>query len=255
MRPGDPNIPMLELMASRLGPLLEQLVFVGGCTTGLFVTDPLIPPVRVTRDVDVITEASSRHDYHLQEEKLRQLGFTPDQSPEAPICRWRIGELLLDLMPTDPAILGFANRWYGDALKQAIPVALPSGQIIRTLTPPHFLATKLEAFHGRGKGDYWGSHDMEDIVCLIDGRREISWRLPPAMTGYAITCEPNLPSSTVTRCSAKPSQAFSLATQSVKLAPHESVSGLALWLNDNNTDTGSTTLSKRISMAHSAPNF
>lgn len=164
---------MLELMASRLGPLLEQLVFVGGCTTGLFVTDPLIPPVRVTRDVDVITEASSRHDYHLQEEKLRQLGFTPDQSPEAPICRWRIGELLLDLMPTDPAILGFANRWYGDALKQAIPVALPSGQIIRTLTPPHFLATKLEAFHGRGKGDYWGSHDMEDIVCLIDGRREI----------------------------------------------------------------------------------
>ncbi len=173
MRPGDPNIPMLELMASRLSPLLEQLVFVGGCTTGLFVTDPLIPPLRVTRDVDVITEASSRHDYHLQEEKLRQLGFTPDQSPDAPICRWRIGDLILDLMPTDPAILGFANRWYGDALKQAIPVALPSGLIIRTLTPPHFLATKLEAFHGRGKGDYWGSHDMEDIVCLMDGRSEI----------------------------------------------------------------------------------
>jgi hypothetical protein len=173
MRPGDPNIPMLELMGAQLGPLLDQLVFVGGCTTGLFVTDPLIPPVRITRDVDVITEARSRHDYHLQEDKLRQLGFTPDQSPDAPICRWRIGELLLDLMPTDPAILGFANRWYPDALKQACPVALPSGLIIRAPTPPHFLATKLEAFHGRGKGDYWASHDMEDIVCLIDGRSEI----------------------------------------------------------------------------------
>ena len=60
MRPGDPNLDMLELMAAKLGDLAEQLVFVGGSTTGLFITDPLLPPVRVTRDVDVITEASSR---------------------------------------------------------------------------------------------------------------------------------------------------------------------------------------------------
>lgn len=93
--------------------------------------------------------------------------------PEAPICRWCIGDMLLDLMPTDASILGFANRWYPDALSSAVSCALPSGQIIRTLTPAHFLATKLEAFHGRGQGDYWASHDMEDIVCLIDGRAEI----------------------------------------------------------------------------------
>lgn len=173
MRPGDPNLQMLELMAAKLGQLTERLVFVGGCTTGLFITDPLLPPVRVTRDVDVITEAASRHDYHLLEENLRQLGFTPDLSPAAPICRWRSGELLLDLMPTDPAILGFTNRWYGDALKQAINLTLPGGSTIRTLIAPHFLATKFEAFHGRGKSDYWASHDMEDIVCLIDGRAEI----------------------------------------------------------------------------------
>lgn len=58
MRPGDPNLDMLELMAAKLGQLTEQLVFVGGSTTGLFITDPLLPPVRVTRDVNVITEAS-----------------------------------------------------------------------------------------------------------------------------------------------------------------------------------------------------
>ncbi len=51
MRPGDPNLDMLELMAAKLGQLTEQLVFVGGSTTGLFITDPLLPPVRVTRDV------------------------------------------------------------------------------------------------------------------------------------------------------------------------------------------------------------
>lgn len=173
MRAGDPNIDMLELMAARLGDLAEQLVFVGGCTTGLFITNPLLPPVRVTRDVDVITEASSRQDYHQLEESLRALGFSPDMRPEAPICRWRIGDLILDLMPSDESILGFANRWYPDALTEADTTRLPSGRIIRTLTPPHFLATKLEAFHGRGNGDYWASHDMEDIVCVIDGRAEI----------------------------------------------------------------------------------
>lgn len=173
MKPGDPNLDMLELMAGKLGDLAEQLVFVGGSTTGLFITDRLLPPVRVTRDVDVITEASSRHDYHQLEEKLRALGFSPDQSQDAPICRWRIGELILDLMPTDASILGFANRWYPDALTEADTTQLPSGRIIRTLTPPHFLATKLEAFHGRGNGDYWASHDMEDIVCVIDGRAEL----------------------------------------------------------------------------------
>ena len=64
---------------------------------------------------------------------------------------------------------------------------MPSGQIIRTLTPPHFLATKFEAFHGRGKGDYWASHDMEDIVCVIDGRAEITAEVAassPALRQY-----------------------------------------------------------------------
>ena len=135
--------------------------------------NPLLPPVRVTRDVDVITEAGSRQDYHQLEESLRTLGFSPDMRPEAPICRWQIGDLILDLMPTDETILGFANRWYPDAFTQAATMHLPSGRIIRALNSAHFLATKLEAFHGRGKDDYWASHDMEDIVCVIDGRAEI----------------------------------------------------------------------------------
>ena len=37
----------------------------------------------------------------------------------------------------------------------------------------NFLATKLEAFFGRGKGDYLVSHDLEDIINLINGRVEI----------------------------------------------------------------------------------
>ncbi len=37
------------------------------------------------------------------------------------------------------------------------------------VTPPYFVATKLEAFIGRGGGDYLMSHDLEDAVAVIDG--------------------------------------------------------------------------------------
>ena len=50
----DLNIQMIATVARRLGNLREKVVFVGGCATGLFVTDPAMPQVRVTKDVDVI---------------------------------------------------------------------------------------------------------------------------------------------------------------------------------------------------------
>ena len=50
---------------------------------------------------------------------------------------------------------------------------LPSGQVIKLVTPPLFLATKLEAFRGRGGGDFLASHDLEDIITVIDGRYEL----------------------------------------------------------------------------------
>jgi hypothetical protein len=34
-----PNLEMLEIAAERLRPLLPEVVFVGGCVTGLLVTD------------------------------------------------------------------------------------------------------------------------------------------------------------------------------------------------------------------------
>jgi hypothetical protein len=38
---------------------------------------------------------------------------------------------------------------------------------------PYFLATKLEAFHGRGNEDFQMSHDLEDIITILDGRPEL----------------------------------------------------------------------------------
>ncbi len=75
-------------------------------------------------------------------------------------------------MPTDETILGFSNRWYRPAIAaaQRVPIAGPPARII---TPIYYLATKLEAFRSRGRSDYSGSHDLEDVVAVVDGRMEI----------------------------------------------------------------------------------
>jgi hypothetical protein len=117
--PKDPNITKVELIARALGPLREQVVFVGGCAVGLLITDAAASPVRVTFDVDLVASVSALAGYHGMEKELARLGFKRDLAPDAPICRWRYRELEVDLMPADPNILGFSNRWY--------PLALTTG--------------------------------------------------------------------------------------------------------------------------------
>jgi len=156
-------------MALRLEPLLPEIVFLGGCATVLLVTDTGASPTRVTYDVDIIVEVGSRAEYYRFSERLRKLGFSEDATEGAPICRWTHESMKLDVMPIDPKILGFSNRWYEDALTFADRIAL--GELeLRVVTAPHFIGTKLEAFKGRGNGDLVASHDLEDIVTVLDGR-------------------------------------------------------------------------------------
>lgn len=35
------------------------------------------------------------------------------------------------------------------------------------------MATKIEAFKGRGRGDFLASHDLEDVVSVVDGRETL----------------------------------------------------------------------------------
>jgi len=171
--PRDPNLAKVELIAHVLGALREELVFVGGCAAGLLMSDPAATAARVTYDVDLVAEVAALRGYHQMEAEFSRLGFKRDVSPEAPICRWRYRDLEVDLMPTDPAILGFANRWYPLSVATASSVKLPSGVAIRLITAPLFVATKFEAFADRGNQDLLGSHDLEDIINVVDGRPEL----------------------------------------------------------------------------------
>ena len=174
MNPNDPNAAMMEIVAERLGKALrDEFVFIGGAVTGLLITDSGQPAIRPTEDVDLIVHAAVRADYQRVEDGLRQRGFVNDLSKDAPICRWRVGGVTVDVMPTLEEILGFTNLWYPMALATATPAQLPSGTTIRLVAPPVFLATKFVAFADRGKADYLFSHDLGDLIAVIDGRDEL----------------------------------------------------------------------------------
>lgn len=172
-RTQNPNLEILETCAHALGPLCDELVFLGGCVTALLITDAASPPVRVTRDVDVLAEVATTAEYHKLERRLRERVFEVDSSKGAPICRWTGHGILLDVMPTDERILGFGNIWYHSAVSSSVPYTLPNGARIRLIDPVHFIATKLEAFAGRGANDFVLGHDLEDVICVIDGRPEL----------------------------------------------------------------------------------
>lgn len=183
MRARFPNLANLERVAAALGGLREQLVFVGGCAVDLLLTDPAAAPPRVTFDVDLVARVEALSGYHALEAQFVRLGFRRDMSQDAPICRWRYDNLEVDLMPMDPGVLGFANRWYPAAIQTARSVALPGGLTIRLISAPAFLATKFEAFADRGRGDLLGSHDLEDIINVMDGRPELISEISEAGSG------------------------------------------------------------------------
>jgi predicted nucleotidyltransferase len=166
----DPNLPLLLDAVRKLAPFLDEIVFVGGVTLGLLITDEASAPIRGTTDVDVIAEILTYTEYIAFSERLREAHFTEDQELT---CRWHSGALTLDVLALSKEVLGFTNIWYEPALHHASTLTLPEGPSIRVISAPYFLATKMEAFRGRGKMDFQASHDLEDFVAVIEGRENI----------------------------------------------------------------------------------
>lgn len=157
-------------VAMALAGVHEDLVFTGGAIVTLLITDPGAESIRSTADVDVYLHHSTIRRHQAAEAELRAHGFK--QPPGGPICRWRRGELSVDLMADDADVLGFTNRWYRPAADHTDLVDL-SGVLVRVIGAPWFIATKLEAFDAPDRengGNLQASHDLEDIVAVFDGR-------------------------------------------------------------------------------------
>ena len=167
-------VDMMVLVSKALGAeLLDEVAFVGGCTTALHVTDEFTKEsVRYTDDVDLIISVTGYPGWNTFQERLKQKGFRVSMEDDVN-CRMRLGELMVDFMPDDEAVLGYSNPWYAEAMNTAKYYQLIPGVTIKLITPPYFVATKLQAYHGRGNNDPMGSRDIEDILCLFDGREAL----------------------------------------------------------------------------------
>jgi hypothetical protein len=97
-----------------LKPLLEDLTFVGGCATGMLITDAAVPAARPTFDVDTIAEITSYAEYVSFAEK----------------------------------ILGFTNRWYIEAMHTAELIFLEPSLRICCINAPFFLASLKHSKEG-----------------------------------------------------------------------------------------------------------
>jgi predicted nucleotidyltransferase len=165
--PSD-NINMLQTVASGLGDLRNEMVFVGGAVAELYADDPASSDIRPTQDVDCTIELSSYIEHTELEVDLRTKGFSNDTSQGAPICRWIFQDIKVDVMPADENILGFNNHWYPAGIGNKISKTLPDGSEIFVFPPAYYLAAKVEAHNDRGGNDLRQSHDFEDIIYILD---------------------------------------------------------------------------------------
>ncbi len=171
----NPHFAMLRQAQVELEKLDERFVFLGGATVSLHIDDPAAKPARATEDVDLVVEVAGYSEYSSLEARLREIGFFQSlEQKNGPICRWSKDSLVIDVMPTEPEILGFSHsKWFREGFEQARVFRLPTGESIEAFRPLHLMAAKIEAFEDRGNGDWLLSQDIEDIATILDGRRSI----------------------------------------------------------------------------------
>jgi predicted nucleotidyltransferase len=174
------NIVRLKAVAKILSTLEDEFVFVGGATVSLYATNPeLASEVRPTDDVDVVVEIASYADYVKLDKKLRSVGFVNDTASGV-YCRYRIHGIIVDVMPTDDEAIGFTNKWYPEGFKNSIEVSLYDVISIKIFSLPFFIASKWEAYKGRGKDDFRTSKDFEDLVYIFENVDDLNIQIDQA---------------------------------------------------------------------------
>lgn len=165
------NRAVTKKIATALGKLNDQVVYVGGAVVSLYINDPSADDVRPTKDLDLTMEIASIGALEALREELIKRGFIQSAN-DSVVCRFRYEDVLVDVMATIPVGWAPGNRWFELGFDQAFSYVL-EGLLIRILPLPYFLATKFDAFRDRGMKDLYASHDFEDIVYLLNHTSDI----------------------------------------------------------------------------------
>jgi len=164
------NIAVVAEVAEALNEIKEAMVFVGGAVVSLYTDDPAADEIRPTGDIDMTINLLNFVEWTKMQERLADLGFSPDPNGHA-ICSYLYKGISVDIMPSEDGHLGPSNKWYKVGFNNLWTTKVENEEI-KILSAPCFLATKFEAFKGRGK-DYRTSHDFEDVIYVLDNRTTI----------------------------------------------------------------------------------
>lgn len=165
-----PALAPLLGVARALGPLLDDVVFIGGAVAPLLQTAPQFPRVRPTKDVDAVVASTAYGELEALQEQLRARGFREDTTARH-AYKWLAPDgTPFDLVPVGSHFGGTGNLWDTAAIANARWHELEPGLTIRHVSAPGFLALKWAAFRDRGQHDPLGSHDLEDILALLASR-------------------------------------------------------------------------------------
>jgi predicted nucleotidyltransferase len=167
------NLALVAQVAEGLKELREKMIFIGGAVISLYTDDPAADEIRPTKDIDMTIDLANYAEWAKMQERLAELNFYPDPQGQS-ICSYKFEKIAIDIMPAEDSSIGISNKWYKPGFKYLQQIELPEGISINILPAPYFLATKLEAFKDRGGNDFYGSHDFEDIIYLLDNRTTIA---------------------------------------------------------------------------------
>lgn len=156
----------IKTIAEALNDLNEQVVYVGGAVISMYIDDLAAEDVRPTMDVDLSMEIVSLSQLENIRQQLTQLGFSQSGEDKV-ICRFRYKDIKVDVMSTKEIGWAPANPWFATGHKKSETFNI-NGTEIRCLPWPYFLASKFSAYLSRGKNEPRASHDIEDIVYIMN---------------------------------------------------------------------------------------
>jgi hypothetical protein len=156
-------------------------VFTGGAIVGLLLSDPAARPPSKTKDIDLVLEIAGYHEFAALEQILRRSGFSQNPLENMPVVAWYWKSIRVDILPDKPMeMMSKTNRWFPHLMAEAERVEVTEKKFAWVASAPCFIATKLEAFRSRGKGNYLESKDIEDVIAVVDGREELAAELENA---------------------------------------------------------------------------
>lgn len=164
------NREIIKKVAAALGELNNNVIYVGGATVSLYINDPAADDVRPTKDIDISLSVATINELEQIRENLVLKGFTQSSDLDV-ICRFKLDDILVDVMNTDAIAWAPANPWFKNGFENLETIEI-DGLLVQIMPLTSFLASKFTAYDDRGGNDPRFSHDIEDISYILDNRTD-----------------------------------------------------------------------------------